>query len=77
MESCILRGAAIASATNSAEPLSGRMGNAAKQKSDGQPWLEARLRRTHERQINEPLPLDMVEMLRRLDAKTGPDDTAA
>jgi hypothetical protein len=40
------------------------------------PWLEARLRRVHEGVVDEPLPNDMLESVRRLDAKTEPDDSS-
>jgi len=39
-----------------------------------QPWLEVRLRRAHEEVIKEPVPLDMIELLRRLDSNADADD---
>jgi hypothetical protein len=38
-----------------------------------QPWLEPRLRRAHEAVLEEPLPADMVDLVRRFAAKTEPE----
>jgi hypothetical protein len=38
-----------------------------------EPWLEPRLRRAHEAVLEEALPADMVELVRRWAAKTEPE----
>ena len=53
------------------------MSNRENRDGDRQPWLEARLHRAHGGVVDEPLPADMVEMLRRLDAAAEPDEGSA
>jgi hypothetical protein len=49
------------------------MSNSESGETNHQLWLEPRLRRAHETVLEEPLPADMVELVRRLAVKTEPD----
>jgi hypothetical protein len=50
------------------------MGQSRSREAGCQPWLESRLRRVNEEVIKEPVPPDMIELLRRLDASDDADD---
>jgi hypothetical protein len=49
------------------------MSDTASGETNHQPWLEPRLRRAHEAVLEEALPADMVELVRRWAGLTEPE----